>query len=509
MRIDDLSLRTKLVGAFTLVAATAAFTGLLGYRAMSALDGELSNVIARGAEPAAHLSRVQFLHATVRGDLWRLVAEPDTAERAKLIQDFEQELVQIQAELRALDHLKLPAAEAANLSEYRLETEQAMTARRQAIDVSRTDRLAALKALIEARPHDRRARQVIEDGLRMREGAMHAAIGEARASEQQTVRGLLLTIALSVLGALALGLWVSHSIGKRVSAAVDMARAIAQGDLDVRPLAVSADEIGALAGAQRQMLEHLREIVSELRTVSENVAAGSEQLAAAAEQLASGAEEQAAVAQQVAASASDMSRSVAQNADRTRDTEAEASRSAHEAEECGRAMDRGVDAVRQIADRIGIVEEIARRTNLLALNAAIEAARAGEQGRGFAVVAAEVRKLSERSEASAADISRLSAQCVDATAEAAGLLKQTVGGIGKTAGLVREISQGTGRQSAGAGQVAGAMTQLDGSVQQSSAAAQQLSATAEQLSGQAQRLQALIQFFRSEQREAELAQAAE
>ena len=135
-----------------------------------------------------------------------------------------------------------------------------------------------------------------------------------------------------------------------------------------------------------------------------------------------------------------MNASIRQTAENAASTDGIARRSAASAEESGKAVSGAVAAMKAIAERIGIIEEIAYQTNLLALNAAIEAARAGEQGKGFAVVAAEVRKLAERSQQAAREISEITGSSVEVAERSGRLIGELVPDIQRTSELVREIS---------------------------------------------------------------------
>jgi methyl-accepting chemotaxis protein len=282
---------------------------------------------------------------------------------------------------------------------------------------------------------------------------------------------------------------------ENLKGAADVAGKLAEGDLTVHARAVSDRDL--LGQALTKMIENLRKTVSEVAAAASNVSAGSDQSSAAAQQLSQGATEQAASAEQSTSAMEEMAASVQQNADNARQTEKIASQAAGDARLSGDAVVRTVGAMKQVAEKISIIEEIARKTDLLALNAAVEAARAGEHGKGFAVVASEVRKLAERSQTAAAEISRLTIDGVQ-TAEGAGqLLSKLVPDIQKTAELVREIAAASVEQSTGAAQVNKAIQQLDQVIQQNSSAAEEMAATAEELSGQAEVLQTAVGFFKT------------
>jgi len=191
-----------------------------------------------------------------------------------------------------------------------------------------------------------------------------------------------------------------------------------------------------------------------------------------------------------------MASNVKQNADNANQTEKIAAQSAKDAEASGAAVGRAVDAMQTIAEKITIVQEIARQTDLLALNAAVEAARAGEHGKGFAVVASEVRKLAERSQAAAAEIGTLSVETVKVAQEAGAMLSKLVPDIKKTAELVEEITAACREQDVGSAQINQAIQQLDKVGQQNASASEQVSSTSEELASQAEQLQSTIAYFR-------------
>jgi methyl-accepting chemotaxis protein len=276
-------------------------------------------------------------------------------------------------------------------------------------------------------------------------------------------------------------------------ATADVAQEIARGNLAVQARRLSDKD--TLGIALETMIQNLRQVVVDVASAAENVAAGSEELSASAETLSQGVSEQAASSEQASSSMEEMAANIRQNADNASETEKIARQSSTDAAKSGEAVGKAVAAMRTIAEKITIVQEIARQTDLLALNAAIEAARAGEHGRGFAVVASEVRKLAERSQAAAAEISTLSSQTVIVSEEAGQMLTRLVPDIQRTAGLVSEISSASREQNTGAEQINVAIQQLDQVTQQNAAAAEEMSSTSEELSSQAQQLQTTISFF--------------
>jgi methyl-accepting chemotaxis protein len=275
-----------------------------------------------------------------------------------------------------------------------------------------------------------------------------------------------------------------------------MADQIANGDLTVQPKPMS--EKDKLGKALQSMVERLRGVVGDAIAAANNVSSGSQELSSTSEQMSQGATEQAAAAEEASASMEQMASNIKQNADNASQTEKISKQSAKDAEASGAAVNKAVSAMQTIAEKITIVQEIARQTDLLALNAAVEAARAGEHGKGFAVVASEVRKLAERSQTAATEISGLSGETVKAAQDAGEMLAKLVPDIHKTADLVAEISAACREQDVGASQINEAIQQLDKVTQQNAAASEEMSATSEELASQSEELQTSISYFRTD-----------
>ncbi|WP_448661226.1 methyl-accepting chemotaxis protein [Sphingomonas sp. CJ20] len=271
--------------------------------------------------------------------------------------------------------------------------------------------------------------------------------------------------------------------------------AVSSGDLRERFEIPCDGDHRRMRDAINLLVENLRVIIADTRTSSEQVASGSQELSASSEQLSQSATEQAAATEEVSASMEQMAANIRQNTENAVQTEKMARQSALAAESSGEAVERAVGAMRTIAEKIGIVQEIARQTDLLALNAAVEAARAGEHGRGFAVVASEVRKLAERSQGAATEISSVSSETVKAAVEAGEMLRKLVPDIRRTAELISEISAACREQDIGAVQINKAIQQLDQVTQQNASASEEISSTSEELAGQADELQSSIAYF--------------
>lgn len=311
-------------------------------------------------------------------------------------------------------------------------------------------------------------------------------------------RSMLIISVVGLVAAVGIILLISRQffrlLGGEPMYASDVVKRVAAGDLMVS-VTVQPRDSSSLLASMGQMVEKLREVITDVDSSASNLASASEQISASAQQLSQNASEQAANVEETSASVEQISATVAQNSDNARVTDEIAGRSAMDATMGGDAVRQVVTAMRDIAQKISIVDDIAYQTNLLALNAAIEAARAGDHGKGFAVVAAEVRKLAERSQKAAQEISTVAQGSVSLAERAGGLLDQLVPSIRKTADLVQEISAASNEQSTGLDQINSAISQLSQTSQVTATSSEELSSTSEELNTQAQQLQEVIRYF--------------
>ncbi len=318
---------------------------------------------------------------------------------------------------------------------------------------------------------------------------------ELVAATEQLIVGL--GVIASLLTAI-FGWFITRSITRPVGEALAVTQRLADGDLTVTITDISKDEIGQMLGAQQGLIGKLNQIIGEVKGAADALANAAGQVSATAQSLSQSSSEQAASVEETTASIEQMTASITQNTENAKVTDNMATKSSVEATQGGTAVKETVEAMKSIAGKIGIIDDIAYQTNLLALNAAIEAARAGEHGKGFAVVAAEVRKLAERSQVAAQEIGQLAGSSVKMAEEAGKLLDEMVPSIKKTSDLVQEIAAASQEQSAGVGQINGAMGQLNKATQQNASASEELAATSEEMGGQAAQLQELMEFFKIE-----------
>jgi methyl-accepting chemotaxis protein len=531
-----LTVKAKLAGAFGLVILLSMVAGAVGYVKLGDMVGTAETLVSRAGrmEKAAELEKGILLQVRAEKNSI-IVSEKDydrfVTEMAKIRESLLKSKDEIYAGAtdRGKKLIDAFSAAYAKLNAYQDET----------VRLAKVDKAAATeRSMNDGRKMVAEALDAANAYIGLVKQAMADQAEQARQDGSRAEMLLIILVIVSFVIAVAAATWIALNISRGLSRAVSLADAVAIGDLSQKIDVASNDEIGdlvkslnamtvnlngtatvaneiaqgnltvdakrlsdkdTLGMALERMVEKLRTIVAEALTAAQNVSAGSQELSASAEQLSQGATEQASSAEEASSSMEEMAANVKQNAENANQTEKIAAQSAKDAEASGAAVGRAVEAMQTIAEKITIVQEIARQTDLLALNAAVEAARAGEHGKGFAVVASEVRKLAERSQAAAAEIGTLSGESVKVAQEAGGMLAKLVPDIKKTAELVEEITAACREQDVGSAQINQAIQQLDKVGQQNASASEQVSSTSEELASQAEQLQSTIAYFRIDQ----------
>lgn len=304
---------------------------------------------------------------------------------------------------------------------------------------------------------------------------------------------LLLAAALSALMYLA-ARTITQPVLAMLASAEDLRNG--EGDLTQRLPDFGNDELGQTARSLNGFLDRLQRVMAEVKESIAILLNSANEISSTAQAVSTAANQQAASVEETSASLEEMTSSINQNAESAKITDDIASKSARDAQEGGDAVNKAVIAMKSIASKIGIIDDIAYKTNLLALNAAIEAARAGDHGKGFAVVAAEVRKLAERSQVSSADIGDMASNSTEISVRAGELLKEIVPGINRTADLVQEIAHSSDEQASAVGQISEAMNLMDEATQSNASASEQLAETSEEISARIQQLNNIIGYFK-------------
>ncbi|MBT2341618.1 MULTISPECIES: methyl-accepting chemotaxis protein [Pseudomonas] len=493
----DLRIATKLVTSFLVVLALTAAMGVFSIIQLGEVNGTTQEMRDNWMPSMRAAAGMRFYGANYRLKENRHISADSDQERATLEQEADESRKAFETRQATYGQMlsndqdrKLFEAISAEWAAY-------LTVSKDLLALSRQNLTSEAHALLKGESKRRFELMTadLQKLVELNDAGASDASARGTALFEKSRLSIIAVLAAALLVGLGLALFISRIISRPLKQAAAVAAQLAEGNLNAKIEVGSKDETGMVLSAMQNIVGKLSHIIGEVRNAADNLASASEEVSATAQSMSQATSEQAASVEETSASIEQMSASINQNTENAKVTDGMASKAAKEATEGGDSVQQTVVAMKKIAQRISIIDDIAYQTNLLALNAAIEAARAGEHGKGFAVVAAEVRKLAERSQVAAQEIGELSSSSVDMAETAGHLLNEMVPSINKTSDLVQEISAASEEQAAGVAQINTAMTQLNQVTQQNASSSEELAATAEEMSSQAEQLQQAMSFF--------------
>ncbi|MDY2565332.1 methyl-accepting chemotaxis protein [Pseudomonas syringae] len=493
----DLKISTKLITSFLVVLALTAAMGVFAIIQLGQVNQAAQDIKENWMPSMRAAAGMRFFAANYRLKENRHIAADTAQEKAQMELEAADSRKQFETRLAIYDKLISSDDDRQLFNSVSASWAAYLKVSNDLFDQSRQNLEAQARALLkgESKTHFDEVTTQLQKMVELNEaGATIAGNKGTSLYETSRISIIVVLIAALMIG-LGLALFIARIISRPLKEAATAAEQLAEGNLNAHIGHGSKDETGMVLNAMRNMVGKLSHIIGEVRNAADNLASASEEVSATAQSMSQATSEQAASVEETSASVEQMSASINQNTENAKVTDGMASKAAKEATDGGESVQQTVVAMKKIAQRISIIDDIAYQTNLLALNAAIEAARAGEHGKGFAVVAAEVRKLAERSQVAAQEIGELSSSSVDMAEKAGKLLDEMVPSINKTSDLVQEISAASEEQAAGVAQINTAMTQLNQVTQQNASSGEELAATAEEMSSQAEQLQQAMSFF--------------